>query len=293
VAGRANFGRMPQVLDAIETARAQGLQVAANVYPYTASANSLASSLPAWAREGGVEAMIARLRDPAQRQRILRELRARRLSAHDIMVSSVLSPELAHWRGQRLDEVARAMGVPVEEAMLALVEKDRGSVAVVRFVMDERDLQAALRKGWIAFGADSAALTVEGADPSESRHPRAFGTMARVLGHYARELGLFTMEEAVRRMTSLPAGRVGLLDRGLLRPGLMADVVVFDPARIRDRATYEQPTLYAEGVEHVIVNGRLVLESGRMTGERPGRPLRHASAPQLGGSGGRSKRSGR
>jgi dihydroorotase/N-acyl-D-amino-acid deacylase len=278
VAGRANFGRMPSVLAAIEKARAGGLAVGANVYPYTASANSLASSLPAWAREGGVDAMMARLRDPAQRQRILRALRARRLSARDIMVSSVLSPDLGRWRGQRLDAVARAMGVPVEEALLALVEKDRGSVSVVRFVMDERDLQAALRKGWIAFGADSAAMTLDGADPNDSRHPRAFGTMARVLGHYARDLRLFTVEEAVRRMTSLPAERVGLRDRGLLRPGMMADVVAFDPARIRDRATYEQPRQYAEGVEHVVVNGRLVLEAGRMTGERPGRPLRHASA---------------
>jgi N-acyl-D-aspartate/D-glutamate deacylase len=275
VAGRANFGRMPAVLAAIEKARAQGLQVGANVYPYTASANSLASSLPAWAHEGGVDALIARLRDPPQRARILAALRARRLSPHDIMVTSVLNPELLRWSGKRLDEIARAMGLSPEEAVLALVEQGRGNVSVVRFAMDEADLQAALRKSWIAFGADSAAITLEGADPGDTRHPRALGTMARVLGHYARDLHLFTVEEAVRRMTSLPAQRVGLRERGLLRPGLMADVVVFDPARIRDRATYEQPKQYAEGVEHVIVNGRLVLESGRMTGERPGRGLRH------------------
>jgi N-acyl-D-amino-acid deacylase len=286
VAGRASWGRMPEVLEAIEKARAEGLDVSANVYPYTASANSLASTVPGWAHEGGVDAMIARFRDPAQRARLLRELREgesgqggwKRRPPHDIMITSVLDPGLERWSGKRLDEVAREMGLTPEEALLELVEKDRASTSVVRFSMSEDDLQAALRKGWVALGADSGAMTVDGPLGKEKRHPRAFGTMPRVLGRYARDLRLFTMEEAVRRMTSLAARRVGLFDRGLLRPGLVADVVVFDPQRIRDRATYEDSSLYSEGVEHVIVNGVPVLESGRMTGERPGRALRHAPA---------------
>ena len=193
------------------------------------------------------------------------------------MVTSVLNSELERWSGKRLDDIAREMGVTPEEALLELVEMDRASTSVVRFSMNEDDLQAALRKSWVALGADSGAMTVDGPLGKEKRHPRAFGTMPRVLGRYARDLGLFTTEEAVRRMTSLAARRVGLFDRGLLRPGMMADVVVFDPARIRDRATYEDSRLYSEGIEHVIVNGSPVLESGRMTGQRSGRALRHAA----------------
>jgi dihydroorotase/N-acyl-D-amino-acid deacylase len=230
--------------------------------------------------------MIARFHDPAQRARLLRELRQgesgqggwKRRPPHDIMITSVLDPGLERWSGKRLDEVAREMGLTPEEALLELVERDRASTSVVRFSMSEDDLQAALRRSWVALGADSGAMTVDGPLGREKRHPRAFGTMPRVLGRYARDLRLFTMEEAVRRMTSLAARRVGLFDRGLLRPGLMADVVVFDPRRIRDRATYEDSSLYSEGVEHVIVNGVPVLESGRMTGARPGRALRHAAA---------------
>jgi N-acyl-D-amino-acid deacylase len=283
VAGRRNWGRMGQVVDAIEKARAQGLDVTANVYPYTASANSLGSTLPGWVHEGGVEKMIARFHDPAQRERILRELREgadgrggwKSRPPDDIMITTVINPELQHWSGKRLTEVARGMGTTPEEALVRLVEADRASTSVVRFSMNEDDLQAALRRPWISIGADSGAAATDGPLATEKRHPRAFGSMARVLGRYSRDLGLFPLEEAVRRMTSLPARRVGLFDRGLLRPGLMADVAVFDPARVHDRATYEDPHVYAEGVQHVVVNGRVVLESGRMTGERPGRALRH------------------
>jgi len=148
---------------------------------------------------------------------------------------------------------------------------------VVRFAMSEEDLQVALRRSWVSIGADSGATALDGPLAGDRPHPRAFGTMPRVLGHYARDLGLFSVEEAVRKMTSQAARRVGLFDRGLLRPGMMADLVVFDPGRIRDLATFEQSTRYSEGVEHLVVNGRVVLEAGRMTGERPGRALRHAS----------------
>jgi len=283
VAGRANWGRMSEVVAAIEGARAEGVDVSANIQPYTTSANGLDSTIPGWAHEGGVDAMIARFHDGKQRQRILRELRQgesgrggwKRRPPEDILVAGVVNPELERWRGKRLTEVASAMGTTPEEALLDLVEKDRASVMVVRFSMHEDDLQLALQQSWVSIGADSGAITVDGPLVKEWPHPRSYGTMPRILGRYVREVRLFSLEEAVRRMTSLPAQRVGLFDRGLLRPGMMADVVVFDPARIRDRATYEKPHQYSEGIEHVIVNGRLILESGRMTDERPGRALRH------------------
>jgi N-acyl-D-amino-acid deacylase len=281
--GRRNWGRMPEVVAAIERARAGGLEVNANVYPYTASSNSLDSTVPTWAHEGGVDAMIARFRDPAQRERILREIREGEDGTggwvnrppEDIMITDAVSPAVSRWRGRRLSEVAAELSLSPEEAVLRLVEEDRASVMVVRFSMNEEDLQVALRKSWISFGADSGAIATDGPLAGDRPHPRAFGTMPRVLGRYSRDLGLFSIEEAVRRMTSQAAARVGLLDRGLLRPGMMADLVVFSPARVRDLATFEDSTRYAEGIDHVVVNGRQVLDEGRMTGERPGRALHH------------------
>ena len=153
------------------------------------------------------------------------------------------------------------------------MEADRANVFVARFSMSEDDVQYALRRPWVSLCLDAGAFSLSGPFGATKHHPRALGAMPRVLGHYARDLKLFPLEEAVRKMTSLPARRVGLFDRGLLRPGMVADVVVFDPERIRDVATFEQPNVYAEGVEYVLVDGRVVLDAGRMTAERPGRPL--------------------
>ena len=282
VAGRNNWGRMKDVVARIERARAEGVDVTADMYPYIASGNGLDATVPQWAQEGGVDAMIARFRDPAQRQRILAEIRDgngrdwggwKARPPEDILVVSVLSPELQKWTGKRLSAIAREMGKPPEEALVDLVEADRANVFVARFSMNEDDLQHAMRRPWVAFDLDAGAFSLAGPFGKSKHHPRALGGFPRVLGHYARELGLFAMEEAVRRMTSLPARRVGLLDRGLLRPGMAADVTVFDPDRIIDRATFEEPNAYAEGVDTVVVNGKVVLDGGRMTGERSGRPL--------------------
>ncbi len=281
--GRPNWGRMPEVVAAIERARSQGVEVSANVYPYTASANGLDATIPTWAHEGGVEAMIARFHDPAQRERILREVRDgengnrgwKTRPPEDIMIADAVSPEVSRWRGRRLSEVAQELGVSAEEALLELVEKDKASVSCVRFAMSEEDLQVALKKSWVSVGADSGAIALDGPLAGDRPHPRAFGTMPRLLGRYARDLGLLSVEEAVRRVTSQAARRVGLYDRGLLRPGMMADLVVFDPGRVGDRATFEDPLQYSQGIEHVVVNGRPVLEDGHMTGQRPGRALRH------------------
>jgi N-acyl-D-amino-acid deacylase len=284
VAGRNNWGRMKDVVARIERARADGIDVTADMYPYVASGNGLDATVPQWAQAGGVDAMIARFHDPEQRARILREIREgnggelagwKARPPGDILIVSVLSPELQKWTGKRLSEVADEMGKPPEEALLDLVEADRANVFVARFSMNEDDLQVAMRRPWVAFCLDAGAFSLAGPFGATKHHPRGLGAFPRVLGHYARDLGLFSVEEAVRRMTSLPARRVGLADRGLLRPGMAADVVVFDPARIRDLATFDNPNVYSEGVDSVVVNGRVELENGTMTGERSGRPLLH------------------
>ena len=165
------------------------------------------------------------------------------------------------------------MGKPAEEALLYLVAADHANVAVARFSMNEDDLKEAMRRPWVAFDLDSGAFSVAGPFGRRKHHPRAMGSMPRVLGRYVRELGVLGLEEAVRKMTSLPARRVRWLDRGILRPGLAADIAVFDPDRILDRATFENPNVYSEGVSYVLVNGRVVLDDGKMTVERPGRVL--------------------
>jgi len=282
VAGRSNWGRMKDVVARIERARAEGLDVTADMYPYVASGNGLDATVPQWAQAGGVDAMIKRFHDPASRARILREIREghggewdgwKGRPPEDILIVSVLDPSLAKWTGKRLSQVAAEMGKPPEEALIDLVEADRANVFVARFSMNEDDLQYAMRRPWVAIDLDAGGFSLDGPFGASKHHPRALGTMPRVIGHYARDLKLFPIEEAVRKMTSLPARRMGLSDRGLLRPGMAADVVVFDPEKIRDVATFEEPNVYSEGVEHVVVNGRIVLDGGRMTGERPGRPL--------------------
>ena len=282
VAGRSNWGRMKDVVARIERARAEGLDVTADMYPYVASGNGLDATVPQWAQAGGVDAMIKRFHDPASRARILAEIREghggewdgwKGRPPEDILIVSVLDPALTKWTGKRLSQVAAEMGKPPEEALIDLVEADRANVFAARFSMNEDDLQYAMRRPWVAIDLDAGGFSLDGPFGTSKHHPRALGTMPRVIGHYARDLKLFPIEEAVRKMTSLPARRMGLSDRGLLRPGMAADVVVFDPEKIRDVATFEEPNVYSEGVEHVVVNGRVVLDGGRMTDERPGRPL--------------------
>ena len=282
VAGRAVWGKMKDVVARLERARAEGLDITADMYPYVASGNGLEATVPQWAQAGGVDAMIKRFHDPAQRARILQEIRDghggegdgwKGRPPEDILIVSVLDPSLQKWTGKRLSQVAAEMGKSPEEALIDLVEADRANVFVARFSMSEDDVQYALRRPWVSLCLDAGAFSLSGPFGATKHHPRALGAMPRVLGHYARDLKLFPLEEAVRKMTSLPARRLGLFDRGLLRPGMAADVVVFDPERIRDVATFEQPNVYAEGVEYVLVDGRVVLDAGRMTAERPGRPL--------------------
>jgi dihydroorotase/N-acyl-D-amino-acid deacylase len=187
-----------------------------------------------------------------------------------------VNPDVKKYMGRRLDDVAKEMGKPPEEALLALVEADRAQGWVVRFWMSEDDVRLAMRQPWVSFVTDNPGQATDGPFAEDLAHPRAFGGMARVLGRYVRDEHVLTLEDAVRKMTSLPARRIRLLDRGIVRPGMAADLVVFDLDRVRDLATFEKPLQYSEGFSHVVVNGRVVLDDGKMTDERPGRPLRPA-----------------
>jgi N-acyl-D-amino-acid deacylase len=282
---RANFGKMGEVLQRIEAARARGLDITANQYPYTRASNGLDACLPLWVREGGIDRMVARLGDPAQRERIKKEMDDPNASGWEnqwygsgggdgIMIASVLDPALRKWEGRTLTEVGREMGKDARDAVMDLVVADRGNTAVITSIMSEDDVRLALRSPLVSVDTDSAAQAEDGPLSESKSHPRAWGTFPRILGKYVRDERVLRLEEAVRKMTSQPAARVHLADRGILRPGMAADITVFDPARIRDTATFQDPTHYAEGVQYVFVNGRPVVAQGRITTERPGRALR-------------------
>jgi dihydroorotase/N-acyl-D-amino-acid deacylase len=280
---KANWGKMPEVLRRIEAARARGLRVSANIYPYNRASNGLDANLPLWVREGGTDAMIARLKDPAQRERIKKEMDDPNASyenqwygsggASGVMLSSVLNPELRKYEGMTLAEIGKAMGKDPRDAAMDLVIADRAESSCIISIMNEDDVRTALRHPLISFDTDSGAQAEDGRLSESKSHPRAWGTFARILGRYVRDEKLLTLEEAVRKMTSQAAIRVGILDRGVIRPGMFADVTIFDPATIRDEATFEDPKHYSTGVRYVLVNGRAVVADGKITEERPGRPL--------------------
>jgi N-acyl-D-amino-acid deacylase len=278
--GKRSWGRMPELLRRIEEARAEGLDVSADQYPWAASSNGLDASLPVWVREGGAERMVARLTDPATRARAradflkLEENADWPAGAARILVTSVLNPELKKYEGLTLDEIAKERGADPVDALIDVVVADRGNTARVTFGMSEDDVRAALRHPFVSFCTDSEARAEDGILSKQKAHPRAFGSAARILGHYVRDEKVLGLEEAVRKMTSLPASRMHLRDRGLLRAGMAADVVAFDPATVRERATYADPLHYSEGIPYVAVNGRLVVDEGRITEARPGRVLR-------------------
>ena len=278
--GKRNWGRMPAILARIERARAEGLDVAADQYPWTASSNALAASLPAWVQEGGADAMVRRLTDPATRVRAKQDFLAGPGNedwpegAARVLVTSVLNPALKRLEGKTIAEIARDEGKDPLDAWLDIVVADRGNTSRVSFTMSEDDVRAALRHPLVSFCTDSSAKAEDGVFSQERSHPRAWGSATRILGTYVRDEKLLTLEEAVRKMTSLPASRMRFADRGIVRPGMAADLVAFDPLTVRSRATFADPTHYSEGVLYVVVNGRLVVDGGAITGERPGRILR-------------------
>ena len=282
---KANWGRMPAVLKRLEEARSRGLDVTANQYPYTRAANDLDSCLPTWVREGTTDQMLTRLKDPKMRERIKAEMDDPGTTGWEnqwygsgggdgVMVASVLNADLRKYEGMTLTQIGRAMGKDARDALIDIVIADQGQTACIISIMDEADVRAALAHPLVSIDTDSGARAEDGPLSESRSHPRAWGTFARILGKYVREEKLLTLEEAVRKMTSRSAARVGLHDRGILRPGMAADITIFDPAAIRDVSTFEDPNHYSVGVRHVLVNGRAVVADGAITGERPGRPLR-------------------
>jgi len=276
VGGRTNWGRMPHVIERINAARAEGIDVAANVYPYAASATGLSTLLPDWSLEGGYAEMQKRLADPAQRARIAEALRGQfeKRGERGIYVTRIDNPALATFEKKFVDQIASEMQLPPDEALMKLYAETTGSPSVIFFSMNEDDVKTALRQPFVSIGSDSGAPSPEQRAKNVAVHPRAYGTSPRVVGHYVRDEKLFTLEEAVRRMTSQAADRIRVSDRGILRPGMKADVIVFDEATVRDLATYEQPNQFSEGIIDVVVNGELVLRDGAMTNALPGRPIR-------------------
>ena len=273
--GSKNWDKMDRAIAAVERARREGLSIGANMYLYTASSTGLSATIPAWAHSGGAGDLYARIQDPETRARILGEMRARGPMSRTLLVG-FRTDALKRLIGKTLEEVARSRGRDEAETVLDLVVEDRSRITAVFFSIDEGNLRKVLRLPWVSFGSDGGSMAPEGAFLLSSTHPRAYGNFARLLGKYVREERIIPLAEAIRRLTSLPAGNLGLDRRGRLVPGMFADVVVFDPATIADRATFEAPHQYAVGMRHVLVNGVPVLRDGEHTGATPGRAIKGA-----------------
>ncbi len=283
-AGQGNWPKMAQAIAKIEAARSEGLTVSANMYAYTAGATGLDAAMPPWVQEGGTDAWVARLRDPAIRARVLREIRTpsgdwENLyllagSADLVKFIGFRTEALKPLTGKTLAEVSLARGTAPEDTMIDLVIEDHSRVETAYFLMSEDNVRLGLRQPWVSLGSDAESSAPEGVFLKSSTHPRAYGNVARFLGRYVRDEGLVPLEDAIRRLTRLPAQNWKLKDRGCIDPGCFADLVIFDPATIADRATYDQPMQYAVGVSDVWVNGIRVLRDGEHTGAKPGRVVR-------------------
>ncbi len=287
-AGRENWPKMSRVIAIVEKARAEGLHVTADVYTYPAGATGLKSSMPPWVQEGGFEAALRRLKDPATRQRIAHEMRTSRRgwenmylqagSPDRILLVGFKNERLKPLTGKTLAEIAKMRGTSPEETVMDLIVEDESSIATVYFSQSEENLRRKIALPWVSFCSDSPSLAPEGVFLKSSVHPRAYGSFARLLGKFVREEKLLSLPEAVRKLAALPAENLRLQRRGRLREGYFADVVVFDPASIGDHATYEKPHQYATGMIHVFVNGVQVLKEGEHTGAKPGRFVRGPGA---------------
>ena len=287
-AGVSNWRKLDRVIRRIEDARKSGVPVTADMYTYTAGATGLDAAMPPWVQEGGLRAWISRLRDPLTRKRVLAEMRAaatdweslyRAAGSPDrVVLVAFKQDSLKYLTGKTLTEVARMRGMSPEETAMDLVIQDDSRVGTVYFMMSEENVRRQIELPWISFGSDAESLSPEGVFLRANPHPRAYGNFARLLGSYVREEHLIPLEEAIRRLTSLPADNLRLQNRGRLKPGNWGDVVVFDPATIADHATYERPHQLATGMKHVFVNGVPVLISGKHTGATPGRFVRGPGA---------------
>lgn len=284
VSGKTRWGSMPKVVAKIEAARKSGVDVAADMYPYLAGATALASCLPPWVANGGTARLLERLRDPAVRQRIKTEMAADHPNwenlyfdsggASGVMISGVVNPDLKKYDGKTVAEMAASEKKNPLDALFDFILADKAQTGALYFIANEQDLQYGLKQRWTSIGLDANETSLDGPLFEAHNHPRAWGSMPRFLGHYVRDLHLLPLPEAIRKITSLPAEREHLAKRGLLKPGFYADITIFDPATIIDKATYAAPNQISEGVHYVFVNGQLEYENGALTGTMAGRALR-------------------
>jgi len=284
IAGKRNWGKMPEMIARVNAARESGIDVSADTYAYTACFNSMSAFIPPWAHDGGDAKLVERLKDPATRARIRKDMLT---SSKDwdnewdeipgpesVVVGVVQNPKLVPLQGKRLSEVAKMWNKDPMDALYDLLIEDNAFTGVAVFGMSEPDVALALQQPWVAVDNDSSGTAPEGILGAEHPHPRAYGTFPRILRKYVREEHKLSLEDAIRKFTSLPAQRMRLVDRGVVKQGMWADIVVFDPATIRDLGDFENPNQLSQGMDYVLVNGVPVIEDGKMTGEKPGKVLR-------------------
>jgi len=284
VSGKPRWGGMKNVVGAIQLARDSGLDIAADMYPYTAGATALASALPPWAADGGVQKLLERLKDPATRARIKKELAGDHPDwenlfydcggAAGVLISSVLNPELKSFEGKTVEEVAKSWKESPEDALMDFVLADSAQTGAIYFMASEDDLRTGLSQPWTSIGLDSGEMSLDGPLYEPHNHPRAMGSMPRLLGHYVGDEHLLPLEAAIRKITSLPAQREHIESRGLLRPGYFADITIFDPATVIDHASFTKPDQLSDGIDYTIVNGQVEFDHGKLTGATAGRVLR-------------------
>jgi N-acyl-D-amino-acid deacylase len=281
---KKNWGRMAHVLTRIKQARDRGLDVTADIYPYIAGSTALSACLPPWALEGGTEKMLNRLRDPQTRQRLKKEIAEEQTEWENIylgsggpsgvLIGAVVNRELESLQGKRISEIAERQKKDPLDVVFDLILADHGQTGAIYFMMSEADMRAAMQSPFVSFCTDSGARATDGPLAGSKSHPRGWGSYPRILGRYVRDEKLLSLETAVHKMTGAPAARVGLRERGLIKEGVFADITVFDPAKVIDRATFESPNQYPAGIEYVLVNGKISVDKGQRTPALAGRVLR-------------------
>jgi dihydroorotase/N-acyl-D-amino-acid deacylase len=282
-AGKANWGRMPEIVSRIQKARQSGIEVGANTYAYPAWYNSLSAIIPPWAHDGGDKKLIERLKDPAMRARIRKEMESPEGNWNNewqevpgpesILIGAVQNSKLPPIQGKNVAEIAKLWGKDPIDTVFDILIQDEAFTGVAMFAMSEPDVVLALQQPWVSICNDSQGTSPEGLLGKEHPHPRAYGTFPRILRKYVREENKLTLEDAIRKFSALPAQRMRLADRGVLKAGMWADVVIFDPDTVHDVATFENPNQLSDGMRFVLVNGVPVISDGKMTGAKPGMPI--------------------
>jgi N-acyl-D-amino-acid deacylase len=281
---KKNWGAMPRVLARIKQARDRGLDITADIYPYIAGSTALSACLPPWAQEGGVDKMLARLRDPQTRQRLKKEISEEQTEWENIylgsggpsgvLIGSVVNRELDSLQGKRISEIAAEQKKDPLDTLFDFILADHGQTGAIYFMMSEADMRLAMQSPFVSFCTDSGSRATDGPLAGSKSHPRGWGSYPRILGRYVRDEKLLSLEAAIHKMTGAPAARVGLRDRGLLKEGMFADITIFDPAKVIDKATFESPNQYPTGIEYVLVNGKISVDKGQRTSALAGQVLR-------------------